>query len=493
MSSPDEKEEEKAAPTATMNEDNEEELANESLVSTIQIVNQEDNATTFHLFDKEHVLGLSSYFYSLYKSKTLTDISVECGTDKFQFHKPVLSYSSGYFSTLFETSPEVSSHKLTFQVEPAMFDILANSFYTGSVFPLTEENALRLLHASYFLKAGEAHDECTAFLQKNLYIDNCLDIWIEARTCCNDVLLKQATAKVGRHLEEVACTDTFLQLDFDQVQDLLSSDGLQVVSEMVVYNAAVGWIKHDLPTRESHLYDVLSVVRFNYLSREFLTETVAEEPLVLSDKDAMSLYLNALQYKLGSPRAKAPASKNRPRRDSFRHSVVGGVERYAKQQQEMALQVVPESKPKWNHWLDVHVVFPWQYFQTNIWQRYIATPVVTWVAFCKQDVLEKRIAGPLSQTREILLPPSSEPSIPGVRQENVIEKWILRPIAESPCIPDSSDEEYEYDEPEVSPIATRDHDSPTPDDDLLHESVWTKISEVATPEKEQTFTAVSVK
>jgi hypothetical protein len=218
---------------------------------------------------------------------------------------------------------------------------------------------------------------------------------------------------------------------------------------------------------------------------------VAEEALVLSDKDAMSLYLNALQYKLGSPKAKAP--KNRRRRDSFRHSVVGGVERYAKQQQEMALQVVPESKSKWNHWLDVHVVFPWHYFQTNIWQRYIATPVITWTSVCKEDVLQKRIAGPLSQTRDMLLPPPSEPTIPGVRQENVIEKYILRPIAESPCIPDSSDEEYE-DEEEVSPIASREHDSPTPShDDLLRESVWTKISEVATPEKEQTtFTAVSV-
>ena len=447
---------------------------------SLLLVERNDLSSSVNDFDKYFSLGLTSHLYGLYQSNKLTDIRVECGAETFQFHKPVLSFSSGYFQTLFalESSTDMNSHTLDFAVEPHTFRILATSFYTGIVADLSEANAIALLQASFVLEAHSANDQIMAFLQQKLSIDNCLDIWLACEYCFDADLKSKATAKVGRHLSQVCTTDAFLQLHVDKLVELLSEDGLQVPNEMVVYSAAMGWIQHDLPNREGNLYSVLRVVRFHYLSREFLTDVVAEEQLVLNNNDVMGLYSKALQYKLKSPRAKTDVK----RRDFFAHSVVGGCEKFAKEQQRVALRdESPDSK--WNHWIHVHVIFPLQYFQQNVWNKYIATPVITWASFCKEDVVEKHITGPLS--RAPCMRPQEEETIPGVRNENVFEKYIVRPIVESPCIPDS-DDEYEEEEKErnatlvdenaalAAATTTKEEDKPL-DDSILQDSVWTKI------------------
>lgn len=414
--------------------------------------------------------------YGLYQSNKLTDIRVECGDETFCFHKPVLAFSSGYFQKLLTDKPDTVSHKLDFPIEPTTFRILATSFYTGVV-ELSETNdaAIDLLQASFFLEAHYANAQIVSFLMTQLSIDNCLDTYLASDYSFDAALKTKSTAKVGRHLSEVASTNkTFLDLQSDKLVELLSDDGLQVPNEMVVYEAAIAWIKHDLTNRQQDLFSVLNVVRFQYLSKDYLTEVVAEEQLVLNNNDVMGLYSKALQYKLRSPRASTQAK----RRDFFRHSVVGGCEKFAKQQQQVATLRV-ESEDPWKHFINVHVVFPFQYFQTNIWNKYIATPVLTWTQFCKEDVVEKHITGPLSRT-PCMLPQgdNDEEAIPGVPKENVLEKYIVRPIMESPCIPDSDDEYEEHNANLLLVEETKEQDEHV-DVSILQDSVWTNIENAA--------------
>ncbi|KAL3205156.1 hypothetical protein MRX96_040877 [Rhipicephalus microplus] len=83
-----------------------------------------------------------------------------------------------------------------------------------------------------------------------------------------------------------------------QVEDLISSDELNVSSEELVYEATVAWIKHDLPEREKYVGKLLQHCRLPLMRREFLLSKVSEEPLVRSNEESKDLLIEAMRYHL---------------------------------------------------------------------------------------------------------------------------------------------------------------------------------------------------
>jgi hypothetical protein len=65
------------------------------------------------------------------------------------------------------------------------------------------------------------------------------------------------------------------------VRVLLASDRLKVADEEAVYSAAVKWLHAQAPPpAEDDALALLRLVRFALLSREFVQETVLNEPLL---------------------------------------------------------------------------------------------------------------------------------------------------------------------------------------------------------------------
>ena len=60
--------------------------------------------------------------------------------------------------------------------------------------------------------------------------------------------------------------DNFLDLDFYFVKKILSSSGLNIDSELQVFNAADSWLSHDINERSKYANDLLSMVRLPLLS-----------------------------------------------------------------------------------------------------------------------------------------------------------------------------------------------------------------------------------
>lgn len=460
------------------------------------------NIAELHDFDGLYTLQLAARLREMYQSKTLCDIAITCGTKRFDFQKVVLSCGSGYFCNLLADDPTCSEHILTFEpaIQPETFEVAAESLYTGAITKIDYETSIPLLRAAYFLDIPHATAQCTELLLHELDQDKCLEIWKVARFCSNDALLVASTAMIGRHLSTVTAMDLFLDLPVELVVDLLSSDGLEVPNEMVVYEAVITWIKHDTANREGLLVQVLRVVRFPYLSRKYLTKTVAAESLIQSNHDAMHMYSKAMRFKLAWGRFEE-GDEPVKRRDHIKYQLQGGYENYQKERREDTRTLEQRIEDVRNNFLRM--------FQEHLLlNKLIVAPLI----FCKDQILVKHLIAPIKESPCIPNKPidddderalkeyfgddtgddsrnalSAGPVIP--HEESFFIKYIARPIEKSPCMPADSDDEEDYhigDKEEEE----RDGDADTPTKEepkdkvrlsLLGDSVWTKIE--VSPEK----------
>ena len=65
-----------------------------------------------------------------------------------------------------------------------------------------------------------------------------------------------------------------LKLSDVELEELLSSDHLNVKSEEVVFECIVRWIQHDAKNRKQHIAKLLKCIRLGLLSTTYFIETV---------------------------------------------------------------------------------------------------------------------------------------------------------------------------------------------------------------------------
>ena len=79
-------------------------------------------------------------------------------------------------------------------------------------------------------------------------------------------LNKVPMSLIARYFPMIVDFNNFLELDFISIKNILSSNGLDIDSELQVFNAADSWLCHDITERSKHAKDLLSIVRLPLLS-----------------------------------------------------------------------------------------------------------------------------------------------------------------------------------------------------------------------------------
>jgi len=332
-----------------------------------------------------HAQSMSSHLWSLYKSKSCTDITVRCGEHTYNLHSCVLSHGSTYFQKILQkegyhscirvppgtttttrrsttdlttTTNNTTTSMMTIEldlafpmtIESKIFDIIVESLYTGTVRGITKHNVTLLLGASHDLQIPHILDATCNYMMNRLDYHNCLEYYLAAKLCnmLTHPLQLASMGYLGRHLPTISHTQFFLELSEGTIIDILMDDGLQVPSEHVVYDAGMAWIKYEEEGRKSSLNGILETIRLPQLSVDFLIRVVGKEYLIQDDHDAVSKYSHALQYKLNatacrndddndalsavppSPRkiGYGVSDKNFKPRHSFSYRIMGALERF---------------------------------------------------------------------------------------------------------------------------------------------------------------------
>jgi hypothetical protein len=152
--------------------------------------------------------------------------------------------------------------------------------------------------------------ECSAWVCAHVEASNCVAVWAEASRLGCGVVAERALLVVGRRLAAVAGEAQFLGLPREALLELVRSEGLAVRSERAVYEAVMGWVRHDVGSRKAWLGEVLAEVRMALLPLEYLAETVGADPLVSESPDALRMLVEAVRYSRLKGAARAAAERD---------------------------------------------------------------------------------------------------------------------------------------------------------------------------------------
>uniref|UniRef100_A0A673K385 Kelch-like protein 28 n=1 Tax=Sinocyclocheilus rhinocerous TaxID=307959 RepID=A0A673K385_9TELE len=223
----------------------------------------------------------------------LCDIVLRVGDAKIHAHKVVLASISPYFKAMFTGN---LSEKETSEVEFQCVDEAALKYaYTGTVF-ISQETVETLLPAANLLQVKLVLKECCSFLESQLDAGNCIGISRFAETYgCHELCLS-ASKFICQHFEEVCQTEEFLELTRAELDEIVSNDCLNVLTEESVFYALESWIKYDLTERQQYLAQLLHCVRLPLLSVKFLTRLYEANHLIRDDHACKHLLNEALKY-----------------------------------------------------------------------------------------------------------------------------------------------------------------------------------------------------
>lgn len=246
---------------------------------------------------------------------SLCDVTLVVGAVRINAHRLLLASCSSYFRAMF-TSEMAESRQQEIQmvdIEPHTLQTLIDFCYTGEI-TVADFNVQSILPAACLLQLNEIQDVCCEFLKKQLDPTNCLGIRAFADTHACRELMRIADKFTHHNFQDVAKSEEFILLPVSQLLDIISSEELNVRSEETVFQAAMAWIRHDLPNRRQLLPRVLEHVRLPLCPAKFLVSVVSEDPLIKADAQCRDLVDEAKNYlllPLERPNMQGPRTRSR--------------------------------------------------------------------------------------------------------------------------------------------------------------------------------------
>ncbi|XP_066279895.1 kelch-like protein 24 [Branchiostoma lanceolatum] len=274
---------------------------------------------SFDFCHNPHAGSLLQGLQELRSDNLLTDVVLCVSGKEIPCHRNILAACSEYFRAMYCSSlRESKEHKVTIhEVSPGALQLLVDYAYTSKV-TITEENAVKLLEGANFFRILPVRDACVTFISNNLSGKNCLQmLHIGNMLSCPD-LEKKARSCALKEFATVSKTPEFLLLTKDQLITLISSDDLNATEE-VVYTAVMTWINHDTGERNKDMNELMELVRFPFMDKQYFFENVDNNEAVR--KSCQDVMTEARRYQLFPGEVQSPCTC--PRRASgLREAVV---------------------------------------------------------------------------------------------------------------------------------------------------------------------------
>ncbi|XP_044529409.1 kelch-like protein 31 [Gracilinanus agilis] len=225
----------------------------------------------------------------------LCDLVIGTKTKSFNVHKSVMASCSDYFYNILKKDPATQRVDLN-DVSPVGLATVIAYAYTGKL-TLSLYTIGSIISAAAYLQIHTLVKMCSDFLIREISVENCMYVANIAETY-NLKTTKAAAQKFIRdNFIEFSETDQFLKLTFEQINELLVDDDLQLPSEVVAFQIATKWLEFD-QKRVKYAADLLSNIRFGTISAQDLVNYVQSVPRMMQDADCHKLLVDAMNYHL---------------------------------------------------------------------------------------------------------------------------------------------------------------------------------------------------
>ena len=252
----------------------------------------------------------------------LCDTTIRTEGQDFAAHKCVLSAASAYFRALFTSQMKETKNNMVelHKAKSTTVSDVLQFIYTGKA-NIDSSNAQDLVMIADYLIIPSLKTKASLFLKSSMNASNCLAL--ESFACQYNCESLQQAAVTFKCENFVAVTkfEDFRTCDVEKVKELICMDEINVSEEDEVYQAVIAWIKHDLPSRECFLPELLKCVRLFSVSKYSLRRILDEE-LVSKNLACTRLIINALDFCLFPDRFQDMPLKPRLSLDKYEQVVV---------------------------------------------------------------------------------------------------------------------------------------------------------------------------
>ncbi|KFQ51369.1 Kelch-like 31, partial [Nestor notabilis] len=242
-----------------------------------------------------HGASLLEGMNQMRQKRFLCDLTIATKTKSFEVHKLVLASCSEYFHRLLQRDPQLHRVELH-DVAPLGLATTITYAYTGKL-SLSLYTIGSTIAAATQLQVPPLLNMCSEFLMREMAVESCVYITNIAATFGLSQVEDAARKFIRENFLEFSNTEQFMKLPFDQINELLMDDGLQIPSEVAAFQIAVKWLEFD-PKRVRYAADLLSNIRFGTISAPDLVNHVQPVPRMMQDPQCHKLLVDAMNYHL---------------------------------------------------------------------------------------------------------------------------------------------------------------------------------------------------
>ena len=231
----------------------------------------------------------------LRESNSLCDTTIRAQGQDFPAHRCVLSAASPYFRAMFTSELKEKESDLVElkEMKSSTISDVLHYIYTGET-AIDSSNAKDLVMVADYLMIPSLKRKAAVFLQNEmLNVSSCLALESFASQYDCKQLRQAAVSFQTENFVDVSRSEDFTLLDSRKLQELICMNEVNVAEEEEVYEAVMTWVKHDLPSRECTLPELLKSVRLFSMSKSSLRRILDQE-LVSKSLACTRIVINAL-------------------------------------------------------------------------------------------------------------------------------------------------------------------------------------------------------
>lgn len=209
------------------------------------------------------------------------DVILKVADKEIPAHKVILASSSPFFDAMFQENNFCESNEKIVKmqgIDPDILEQLVNLSY-GAEIKINSDNVVKLLIGADYLQLNDIKNGMADYLKASLNSKNVFKIrhMAEKYTCYD--LIVAVEEFIELNFVDLTNTEDFLKLDQNELISIINKDKLSG-SEEKVYEAVIKWVKYAQSNRLSFLPMILSHVKMDLLSPQYLNDVVRNERLM---------------------------------------------------------------------------------------------------------------------------------------------------------------------------------------------------------------------
>ena len=219
--------------------------------------------------------------YEFALNQKFTDFKLRAGGKTVHCHRSVIAAKSEYFRSICDSglTEAALDHSVTKAEDKDTLDSIVKFLYLGNA-DITEQNVVSLVLAADFIRHNELKKLCEEYMISKINVPNLMAYYQLSEKMHLSDLNKACYQFSLTHFSKVTSTEWYFSLSIKEMEEYLSDDALNVVSEDDVIDAILKWLQASRASpkgKEDYMKILMPCIRLEFCTKSKL-EALSKDP-----------------------------------------------------------------------------------------------------------------------------------------------------------------------------------------------------------------------